>query len=225
MPKATIPAVAVLALASAPAAAQDTDQQFIAAFGAPLPTTPQDKAFVQDFGICAAGMQQFYAKDVLRFLPASGPSDKALFWMAMSSNGCGKGKTYNFNPRAMRGPVVESYLKRDFDLNGWRSKRSPQKTFAMPTMGEIDKLSPDQRAGVVMVAVGACVFKAAPAQVGAILRTSVSSAEEAAAFAALSQPLSTCVPAGSQLKMTRFQLRGYLAEAAYRSASAPPEGR
>jgi hypothetical protein len=225
MSKAIIPAIAVLALVSAPAAAQDTDQQFISAFGAPLPSSPEDKAFVQEFGTCAAGSQQFYAKDVLRSLPASGPSDKALFWMVMSSNSCGNGKTYNFNPRALRGPVVESYLKRDFDLNAWKSKRSPLKTFAMPTIGELEKLSADQRAGVVMLAVGACVFKAAPAHVGALLRTSVSSPEEGAAVAALAQPLSTCVPAGSQLKVTKFQLRGYLAEAAYRSAAAPSEGR
>ena len=225
MPKAAISAFAVLTFLAAPAAAQDTDQQFISAFEAPLPSTPEDRSFVHQFGTCAAGSQQFYAKDVLRSLPASGPSDKALFWMVMSSNSCGKGKTYNFNPRALRGPVVESYLKRDFDLDAWKSRRTPIKTFAMPTIGELEKLSADQRAAVVMLAVGACVFKAAPAQVGALLRTSVSSPQEGAAVAALAQPLSTCVPAGSQLKMSRFHLRGYVAEAAYRSAAAPPEGR
>ncbi len=126
-------------------------------------------------------------------------------------------RAYNFNPRALRGPVAEFYLKRDVDLDRWTPKHSPLKIFRMPTMGEIEKLSGDQRAGVVMLAIGTCVFNAGPAarcrfdahvfrltRGGRRLRCPVAIA------------VGGCIPAGTQLKLSKFQLRGYLAEAAYR---------
>ena len=216
-------AIALGLMLSAPAAAQDTDQRMMGAFGAPLPSSAADTAFVQQFGYCVAGKSS--AKDVLRSMPASGPSDKALFWMILGDTSCGGDKTYNFNPRALRGPLAEFYLKRDFDLGSWTAKHRPLKTFQMPTVGEIDKLSADQRAGVVMLAIGTCVFNAGRTRVADLMRTTVGSAQEAAAFAALSPSLSACIPVGTQLKLTKFQLRGYLAEAAYRGAAEPPAGR
>ena len=51
MPKVSVPALALVALTSVPAAAQDTDQQFIAAFEAPLPSAVADTAFAQQFGL------------------------------------------------------------------------------------------------------------------------------------------------------------------------------
>jgi hypothetical protein len=215
-------ALAFALMLSSPAAAQDTDQQMIAAFRAPLPSSAADTAFAQQFGLCVAGKSS--AKDVLRSLPASGTSDKSLFWMILNDKSCAGDKTYNFNPRALRGPLAEFYLKRDFDLVRWTPKRSPLKVFRTPTIGELDKLSADQRAGVVMLAIGTCVFNANRARVADLMRTSLGSPQEAAAFAALSPTLAGCVPAGTQLKATKFQLRGYLAEAAYRAAAEPPPG-
>jgi hypothetical protein len=222
MPRFSV-ALAFAVLLSVPAAAQDTDQQMIAAFRAPLPSNAADTAFAQQFGQCLAGKSSS-AKEVLRSLPASGTSDKALLWMILNDKSCAGDKTYNFNPRALRGPLAEFYLKRDFDLVRWTPKRSPLKVFRTPTIGELDKMSADQRAGVVMLAIGTCVFNANRARVADLMRTSLGSSQEAAAFAALSPTLAGCVPAGTQLKATKFQLRGYLAEAAYRGAAEPPAG-
>src|SRR4051794_28882992 len=103
MRKITALALAVAVLLSAPAVAQDTDQRMISAFGASLPASAADTAFAQQFGFCLAG--KVSAQDLLRSLPASGTSDKALFWMILGDTSCGGDKTYNFNPRALRGPM------------------------------------------------------------------------------------------------------------------------
>ena len=212
------------AIVGAPAFAQSTDNQMAQSLMAPYPTGPNAQ-FAQEFGACAARDVATYSKTVLKALPASAASDKALFWTVLNSNSCSEKRNYNFNPRALRGPVAEYFLKRDFELSSWTPKRKPLATFAMPVEAEFDKLSADTRAGVTMIVIGTCVFQADRANSAALFNTTVGSPQETAALAALGPSLSRCIVSGAQLKMSKFQLRGALAEAAYRTSAALSNGR
>ena len=213
-----------IALAAAPASAQSTDNQMAQSLMAPYPTG-YNAQFAQEFGACAARDVSTYSKAVLKALPASAASDKALFWTVLNSNSCSDKRNYNFNPRALRGPVAEYFLKRDFDLSNWQPKRKPLPVFATPVEADFEKMSADTRAGVAMTVIGTCVFQADPTNSAALFRTTVNTAEEKAAFAALGPSLSKCIASGSQIKMSKFQLRGALAEAAYRTSAATSNGR
>jgi hypothetical protein len=211
-------------IASASAFAQSTDNQMAQALMAPYPTG-YNAQFAQEFGACAARDVATYSRTVMKALPATPASDKALFWTVLSSNSCSDKRNYDFNPRALRGPVAEYFLKRDFDLSTWTSKRKPLPTFATPVVADFDRLQPDTRAGVTMIVIGTCVFQADRTNSAALFRTTVDTPADSAAFAALGPALSKCIASGSQLKMSKFQLRGALAEAAYRTSAASANGR
>ena len=216
--------VLLSALVVAPSAsAQGINDQMKEAVQARFPTGP-DVPFAQTFGLCAARDVSSFSKNVLGALPASAESDRSLFRMVIGSNSCGT-RFYEMNPRALRGPVAEYYLKRDFDLSTWTAKRKPLATFATPVEAAFDTLPPDTRAGVTMIVIGTCVFQADRANSAALFNTAVGSPQETAAFAALAPSLSRCIVSGAQLKMSKFQLRGALAEAAYRASAASSNGR
>src|SRR3546814_13070693 len=65
---------------------------------------------------------------------------------------------------------------------------------------------------------GACVVTATPGETAALFQTERGSEAEKAAFAALTPTLAGCLPPKIELRISKFELRGYLAEAAYRYA-------
>jgi hypothetical protein len=70
-----------------------------------------------------------------------------------------------------------------------------------------------------------CVAYTAPDRVDALLRTRLGSAAEAAAFSAVSQPLSACVGKGEIVSLDRTLTRALLAEQLYRHYPAPQQPR
>jgi len=214
-------AVVTALLLSQPAHAQDTDQQQMMAMDGALPQSAESVRAVYAYGVCAARDSGFQSKLVLRGFPGSAGSDKALFWIATGSNSCGKAEEPSkFSPRALRGPIAEYYLKRDFDLGSWKPKGRLLTLFDAPDSEKLAGLPADIRASVVLVEIGTCVAQANPAGAAALFVSPVASKEESAAFGALSSTLATCLPPAVELKMSKFQLRSYLAEGAYRAAAA-----
>lgn len=211
--------MATLAALPAAAAAQDTDTQLALSRSAPLPSAPDEIRFAEQLGSCAAGDVRNYAADVLRALPGSEQSLKALFWMVMETT-CSGHNDFQFAPRSLRGPLAEYFLKRDFDTRTWSQKRRPQQVYVAPDNAKLEKLPDDVRANVILVEIGSCVAKSNPSAMTSLLNARVTSTEEDAAFSNISPTLAKCVPAGVQLKMSKFQLRGYLAEGTYRAAAA-----
>ena len=84
------------------------------------------------------------------------------------------------------------------------------------------KIERDGQIGIVFLAVfGECVVRANPEKSHALLKTNPVTAEENAAFAALTPMFSQCLPAGQQLAFGKPTLRGTIAMNFYRLANAP----
>lgn len=219
--------IAVLAgsFLALPALAQDTDTQQMAARNIAMPGDAESIRFVQAFGLCAARDANNQSRIVLRSLPGSAASDRALFGTATVSVSCVKyGDALKYSPSSLRGPVAEYFLKRDFDPASWKPKNRSLALYESPDSEKLARLPADIRANIVMVEIGSCVAKADPTGVAALFAASVTSAEERAAFAKLSSALSTCLPPAVELKMSKFLLRGILAEGTYRAAAAAAKG-
>ena len=68
-----------------------------------------------------------------------------------------------------------------------------------------------------LILFGQCVGTKDMSSVKALLATRPNTSDETAAFAKLGPALGGCAEKGVSLKLNRFQLRGYLAEGAYRA--------
>ncbi len=216
--------VAFTAVAACPtfAAAQDTDVQMMYSIehGA-APTDPDAVRFVAKFAACAARDVRSYARDVLRRTPGSYRSSKDLYLLATVSNSCVPFQDrLKYSPRYLRGPVAEYFLKVDFALPDWKTRARPASLYTLGDDAEIGKLSPAQKTEMMLVEIGACIWTRNAPAVATLFGTEPASSAETTAFGALSGTMSECLPAGAPLKMSKFQMRGYLAEGAYRAASA-----
>jgi hypothetical protein len=224
--RGALSAAAAGLLLSNPVHAQDTDQQQMMAMDGALPRNAESVKAVYSYGACAARDAGFQSKLVLRGFPGSAASDKPLFWIATGSNSCGKTEEASkFSPRALRGPIAEYYLKRDFDLESWKPKGRLLTLYDAPDSGKLASLPADVRANVVLVEIGSCAAQRNPAGMAALFRSAVASSEEAEAFRTLSSSLAACLPPSVELKMSKFQLRSYFAEGAYRAAAAAAKAK
>ena len=79
----------------------------------------------------------------------------------------------------------------------------------------------DEKAGdVAMAKLGECVARTDSAATRAVLVTTIDTMDELSALKSVTPALSKCLPAGQTLKLDRMSLRGSLAVAFYRLASA-----
>jgi hypothetical protein len=117
-----------------------------------------------------------------------------------------------------RGPVAEVLFVADFAVAQATRARRNIRVFARPTDAELQQLSPFSRAATLMVEVGECVARADRESARALILSDVGDDQEKQAFSALTPSLSGCIPPGFELKISKFQLRGYIAEGAYRAA-------
>jgi hypothetical protein len=179
------------------------------------------EAYVRKVTLCAVWDQS--AETIMRSYPASAKSDQTLAGMIDGGRTCGDDRM-QFSARYSRGTVAEYMLKRDFDLATWKSRGKLTKVFPTPTNDQLAKLSADSRSAIVLTEIGECVVKASPRGVGALLTAEPGTPEENAAFSAVTPALADCIPPGVELKMSKFELRGYLAEGAYRYAAAMAAG-
>ena len=211
-------AIAVmLASGSAVASAEDYNVLELRARAAPAPGDARARQFVHEFGMCIAEDRD--AANVLGEIPASDHSNDALFMLAEGQTGCVElNDRLRYAPRFLRGPIAEYWFKKHF--SGEAEARRLIAVYPEPSNEELDRLSPDEKSGVIMIDVAQCVAKGNPSGTTALFDTEVSSAAETEAFAALAPVLSGCVPPGVQLQFGKFQLRGFLAEGAYRVAAA-----
>lgn len=125
----------------------------------------------------------------------------------------GEGTQLRLSAAALRGPIAEALFERDF--NGW-SARSGRRPLAVYPLTPPPAQVPRAR---MLADMAACVADQRPAEVLALLRTEPASAGESQATEALVPALAPCFRAGESADVTRAQLRGLLAEAAYRRAA------
>nr|WP_166176369.1 hypothetical protein [Altererythrobacter segetis] len=182
-----------------------------------IPNSAAEIDFVTKFAQCAGGERG--GANLLRLLPASQQSDRSLFFMTDSHPNCAPhNDRLTFSVRNYRGVLAELLLESDFDLSTWSARGKPAKIFPAPTNDQLVRLSADSRSAVVMTEIGTCTTQASPAAVAALFATEAGTPAESTAIAAITPALAGCIPPGVEMKISKFQLRGYLAEGAYRYA-------
>jgi hypothetical protein len=182
-----------------------------------LPSDAESERLVRQAAFCA--IDDARAKRILRAYPASTRGDEELYYMLYGASTCDRARL-QFSARFSRGPVAEYKLKRDFDLANWTARGKAADVYSTPTNEQLAKLSAETRSEVVMTEIGTCVAQASPTQVAALLMAEPRTSEENAAFSAIMPALAGCIPPAVEMKISKFRLRGYLAEGAYRYAAA-----
>jgi hypothetical protein len=185
---------------------------------ATMPDSPSLKtndatAVMLAFGKCAAKDEQG-AERLLASVPDTKDAWRTVAWLAQTS-GCLNNGQLRFKPILMRGPVAEYLFERMrlAPAKYWARK----KIFEAPDSLTLASVNPAERAEVALILFGQCVGTKDMSSVKALLATRPNTPDETAAFAKLSPAFGSCAEKDVSLKLNRFQLRGYLAEGAYRA--------
>jgi hypothetical protein len=138
--------------------------------------------------------------------------------------------TMRFPPVLFRSALFSAFYRREFARTAPADMGSvPPLSLANEFEGDVATLPQELR---FIRAIGDCAARADTARVHALLRTEVGSDEERPALDAAIPVLSSCLPAGRELRFSRGMLRGILAEGLYklrkaaaaRPATAPAGG-
>lgn len=128
----------------------------------------------------------------------------------------------SFPHHLFRAALFSAMYLRDFGRIAPLDLRSvPPLSLADEFDGDVDTLPQNLR---FMRALGDCAARADAARVHALLRTVVGSREERPALDAAIPVLSSCLPAGRELRFSRGMLRGILAEGLYKLRKAAVAG-
>lgn len=213
---AWLSAIAALSLAIGATAVKASDEDT-----GPKLNLSQATHVMQSFGACLSVRHPETAK-VLATLPGS--DDEAAIISKASKPDCldnDRASMLRFNPHAIRGPLAEGFLKRDFDIaTGIQRRAVAARTFPLVDEATLEQQPPLFAVVLRRLAFGQCVEKGDPVGTLAVFKTKVESAEERVALAALQPALGKCLEAGRSMKMSRFELRGYLAEGSYRNLAS-----
>lgn len=205
---------------AAPGVASAKDFQFYLAeafANRAIPSAPAEIKRAYKYADCLINYR--VAVRLMRTRPASRESSDTIWFFTYNSPSCQKDapqRQYAVN--ALRGPMAE-HLLRMYRENPEDVRRTkPIMFFPSPSIEQLGRLSDDVRASILMVEYGSCLAKADPAGVTRLLATEAASVDEGNAFTALNPTMAACLPPGQQLKLTKFQLRGFVAEGAFRNA-------
>ena len=198
-PSCLFAAVALAAFASPAATASST------AVAAPAEPGSQ-------FARCA--VQHYEGAELLATQPGSAEEAEVLAEYARRS--CAAPSA---DAQLLRGAVAEQLFKSDFGSIGARPQRDYIEVFTVDVEA-FDELDAASRRRLDMLAFGTCVAAASPAKAVVLLQSSAGSAEEARTVAELQPSFSPCLDEGAQLNLGKAELRGVLAEGAYRLALA-----
>jgi hypothetical protein len=172
------------------------------------------------YGWCVVQAEPAQSRLILTVPPGSA-EERALL-RKISTDRClsGQGQVFyiDFEPQMLRGVIAEVVL----DADGSKGKLAPP--FTGLTAANIASLDARGHSALRALDFAACIVGAAPDSVAAVLKTRPASSKEGRAFQQLGPHLSPCLPQGAQMTLARPQLRGFLAEAAYRAAYAAGRG-
>ena len=154
------------------------------------------------------------AEKLLAAVPDSAEAQSAAEWLAQSTDCLNNGEL-KFRGDLLRGPVAE-YLFERMQI-AKPSDWAKINIFKAPSASERASDDAGQRAAIAMVLFGQCVAEKDMDAVRGLLAARADSPQESAAFGKLSPIMGGCAEKGVSLKVNRMQLRGYLAEGAYRA--------
>lgn len=168
------------------------------------------------YGWCVVREDPSQSRRVLTVPPGSA-EERALL-KKISTDRClsGQGQVFyiDYEPQMLRGVIAEVVL----DADGPKGTLAPP--FTGLTAATIASLDEKGRSALRALDFAGCIVAAAPDAVTEMLKTRPASSKEARAIQQLGPHLSPCLPQGAQMTIAKPQLRGFLAEAAYRAAYA-----
>ena len=173
---------------------------------------PQTPASIQQFARCAAS--NYDGAELLATQPGS--EEEAEVLAEFGRRSCSAPST---DAAVLRGTVAEELFKKDFVSIGSQARRESIEVFRV-NASELEMLDTAARTRVDYVAFGTCVAATDSESTAALLKTKIGSADEARLVAALQPKFSPCLSEGERLSMSKAELRGALAEGAYRLALA-----
>lgn len=191
-------------------------------------THAQDESIraMRSYGRCVVELSPSSSRRVLGQPPGSRQERALLRAVAndLCLDGQGAVERLDFEPQMLRGAIAEAILRLDAlpRKPGQRVDHVPP--FAALTSADIAALDEKSRAALWGLEFAQCIDLAAPETVTALFKTDPASPQEGQVFQQLRAYMGPCVPQGQQMTISKPQLRGFLAEAAYRAASAAPSG-
>lgn len=204
-----------LVMAPAPASSEDYEAMRMMLNGNDF--APHDTAgimFVHRYGMCLAAA---WGPGILSLLPKSAKSKDELFGDATADSGCGSFEDrVRYSPTYYRGPIAEYYLA--WLHSGKKISNDVLQIYPEPSPEQAAKLKPEVRVAVAFVDVGSCVDTTDHEETMKLFQTKPDSPEEGQVLTSLTGALSNCIPPGMQLTFSKFILRGFLAEGAFRNA-------
>lgn len=172
------------------------------------------------YGWCVVQQAPSQSRRILT-LPPGSAEERALL-RRISTDRClsGQGQVFyiDFEPQMLRGVIAEVVL----DADGRKGKLAPP--FTGLTAETIAALDEPGRSALRALDLAGCIVAAAPDTVTALIKSVPASSKEARVFQQLGPHLGPCLPSGAQMTLAKPQLRGFLAEAAYRAAYATAHG-
>ncbi|HEV7658261.1 MAG TPA: hypothetical protein VGO55_00290 [Allosphingosinicella sp.] len=161
------------------------------------------------------------AERFVRLIP--GQPDYGAEAVAIATSRCaplqlGGQARISFQPILFRSALFSALYQREFGRTAPSDLRSaPPLSLADEFYGDTSTLPQDLR---LIRALGDCAARADTAGVHAMLRTEAGSRDERPALDAAIPVLSSCLPAGRDLRFSRGMLRGILAEGLYKLRKA-----
>jgi len=180
-------------------------------------TKPAAAKALRSFGHCIM-MFPGRAVDILGTMPGSLDEYKLASDVAERRAGCLNSGSLMFGPSLLRGIVAESLLRRDFGGVGGGRRHGPVAIYAMPQAQDRADLPSRVRASLQLQDFSSCVLGKASDKVAHLLASEPAGEEEAKVWQSLAGVMNGCIDPHQQFKMSELQLRGSLAEAAYRAA-------
>lgn len=119
----------------------------------------------------------------------------------------------------LRGAVAEALFKADFSAIGSRPRRDLIEVFTLEAE-DVDAMDAGSRRRLELLGFGTCVAAADPTKSVALLHARSGTAEEARIVSELQPHFAPCLGEGDTLALVKGDLRGALAEGAYRLAIA-----
>ena len=192
------------------------------------PTTDTKHAIqaMHEYGRCVVDLSPSRTRRVLSLVPGSKEERGLLRSVADDRciNGHGGSQYLYFEPQMLRGAIAEAILKLDGKRASKHNGADEAAPFSTLSAEDLAGLSQEGRTSIFALDVAQCLIASDPIAVSALLGTYPTSPEESQAFAKLSLRLGPCIPNGKQVTLAKPQLRGALAEAAYRSSFALGRG-
>jgi hypothetical protein len=203
----------------------------VAALAALIPNRAQAQADTQTDAILA---MHRYAECVVSLsaatsgilgVPPGSPAERALLRQIMTPrcfNGQGFVYVLDDQPQLLRGAIAEVVLRGGNRRDGRRVRWVPP--FTIAAAADVEALDERGRSSLRALDFAQCIVAASPAAVETLLGTLPTMPPEDRAFRLLTPSLGPCLPAGARMSVSRPQLRGFLAEAAYRRAYSASQG-